>query len=134
MTKSRDGYWNCGVLGTIPNQSFAVQVLSGASIMVGMAFTSNFQPDGTNYNRCGYYIYLSTGTLYSQEGHNGTPYFNRRVENGSVIRVEWDSEERTISYRIDNQSYGVAYRVTVPGDLFPAVEMYYAVDSVTFVD
>jgi len=116
--------WNAGVLGTEAISSYKVKVNSRGSsghVMVGFAPRSGFQPNGQNYHQCGYYLYLTNGTLYS--GHGQGAGYTQPINDGDIITVTYDAASRQISFERNAQQLGVAFNNVAPG-LFPALNIY----------
>jgi hypothetical protein len=116
--------WNAGVLGTEAVSSYKLKVTNrgDGNVMVGFAPRSGFQPNGQNYHRCGYYLYLASGTLYSGHGQSGARY-TQSINNGDILTVTYDATSRQISFAQNGQQLGVAFNDVAPG-LFPALDIH----------
>eukprot|EP01118_Nematostelium_gracile_P016354 TRINITY_DN6749_c0_g3_i6.p1 TRINITY_DN6749_c0_g3~~TRINITY_DN6749_c0_g3_i6.p1 ORF type:complete len:114 (-),score=19.72 TRINITY_DN6749_c0_g3_i6:7-312(-) len=89
--------------------------------MVGMAPNTIDVNQDHNSSKCGWYLRLSTGCLYSQS-NNGSGYTSQILPN-AVIQVKYDKEKRNISYTINGQDKGIAHQNIPPGlALYPCIE------------
>lgn len=123
--------WNAAVLGTVSVPSYSVKILQRSvrgTIMIGMA-PNTVQLNGSNFSSCGWYFYVNDGTLHSQVGDSHRAY-TTTIQQNSVVTVNHDTQNRTISFSIDGQDRGIAFR-NIPTDLvlFPCVN-FHDVDSV----
>jgi len=127
ITKTGGGLdWNAGALYSTPNPpSYKVKILSrGATgyCMIGLAPKSTFRPNELNLNRSGFYIYVSTGGLYSQQGDSNRAY-GSAIANGSMIEVLFVAASKQISFVVDGKNLGVAYTInSITEALYPAVD------------
>lgn len=65
-----DVRWN-GALANKPVDSFRVRIHNrgkDGNLMIGFAPEANHYAGGANFSRCGWYIYVYNGSLYSQAG------------------------------------------------------------------
>jgi len=132
-TSGGSGY-NAGVLGTEAVSSYKVKVNSrGASgaIMVGFAPQSGFQPNGQNYGRCGYYLFLANGCLYSGHGHSNSPY-TQAINNGDILTVKYDASSKNINFEKNGKDLGVAFSNVASG-MFPALDIHDANASLSLL-
>jgi len=132
-TKNGNDAWDAAVLSKIPVKSFKVRILnrgSGGNIMIGLAPKNNFQVNGMNYSTCGYYLYVNNGTLYSQNGDSNKAYLNRLVSNSDTVEVNWNSDARTILFKINSNSGNIAFQGIQESELYAAVNFYDANSSV----
>jgi len=112
---SLDG-WDCAALGTKCNH-FSIRLLNNCPyLMVGMA-PQGINKEGTNYTTCGWYLYCSSGGLYSQSGDGNKAYAQKCSDNGTVITVTL--KDGCLSFSVNGVDKGVAFR-GLPDNLFPA--------------
>jgi hypothetical protein len=112
--------WDAGVLATEAVSSYKIKVTdhsSNGNVMVGFAPRSGFQPNGQNYHRCGYYLYLASGTLFSGHGQFSARY-TQPINHSDIITITYDATSRQISFARNGQQLGVAFNNVVPGPLF----------------
>jgi len=120
--------WNAGALYSTPNPpSYKVRIISrgpSGGCMIGLAPKSTFQPNGENFNWRGFYIYVSNGGLFSQQGDRNRAY-GSAIANGSMIEVLYATASKQISFVVDGKNLGVAFTIIRPmtEPLYPAVDL-----------
>jgi len=100
--------------------------------MVGFA-PKTINKNGSNYNQCGYYFYLSNGYKYAQGGicqqfSNGSHY-----QQNSIIGMKYNRKKGEISVYKDKQNLGVAFSSLKKLDLFPSLDFNTNNASIEFV-
>lgn len=100
-------------------------------IMIGVAPSSLPMPGNYDYDNCGFWMYLSNGSLYSQAGDRERAYA-QQVKAGSTVTCSYDTRAHTVSYAVDGVEKGVAFR-NVTGELYPAAMLYKVGDIITFL-
>jgi len=87
--------WNGTVLGTkCSKYTIKVGTLLYGYLMMGFA-PKNINLSGSNYTSCGYYLYITNGTLYSQGGQSGSTYQGGfAYSSGSLVGAQWDKKKR----------------------------------------
>jgi hypothetical protein len=90
--------WQGTALGTKATQ-YAIKLLNSQCqyLMIGFA-PKNINKGGNNYSSCGYYLYITSGTLYSQNGDSDKGYGSGDENQGTVWGVKWDKKKGTLSY------------------------------------
>ncbi|KAH9259734.1 hypothetical protein BASA81_002156 [Batrachochytrium salamandrivorans] len=83
-----------------------VRLIKGEQVMIGMAPKSILEA-GKEFANCGWHVYTSDGSLYSQNGDSNKP-FKQKIQEGSVITVKLDNEFN-ISFEVDGEDWGVVY-------------------------
>jgi len=123
IKKSAEDGYNCAALGT-KCDSFSIRLIKNcANMMIGMA-PRTINKDGENFNCCGWYLYCVSGNLYSQSGAFDESYHNKTVnQNGTVIGVSLENGE--MSFSVNGQDLGVAFRDLHGLDLYPAFDISY---------
>ena len=119
---------------SIEEHKWRIKILKSKNkyIYIGVA-TIDFDFNKTNYNTCGWYLYLynSPPTLYSGApfNYNGVKT-NLREVNDEVI-VIMNMKRRTLKFIINNYDRGDSY-INIPLDkpLFPAISLMNKNDSV----
>ncbi len=118
--------WNCSAMGTAPCKEFSVRLVNNCqSLMVGVApkTSSSFKKEGKNFRTCGWYLYCSTGGLYSQNDDNNKQYLGQACnQNGTVIGVKL-SDSGDLSYSVNGEDKGVAFPGLPNDDLYPAFDL-----------
>jgi hypothetical protein len=137
-TKSTGGDgWNASVLGAVSVDKYIVLVVNrgeNGHVMIGFATRPNFLKDGQNYNKCGWYLYVFDGKLYSGDGLSNKAYTSTAIPNGSRVTAIHNKTTRQISFCLNDTPLGVAYEnVTPNGDLYPALDIRDQGASVKFV-
>jgi len=90
--------------------------------MIGMA-PKNINKSGNNYTSCGYYFYITSGTLYSQNGDSDKSYGSGNENQGAIYGVKWDKNKGTISYNVNGQkNFGVAFTGLKKLQLLPCID------------
>eukprot|EP00055_Hartaetosiga_balthica_P005696 m.17090 g.17090 ORF g.17090 m.17090 type:complete len:647 (+) comp4725_c0_seq1:50-1990(+) len=153
ITKSsgRKGRWNANAISStfLPMRGtfkFRVNVrkTKNSRIMVGVAPSSFYKSGEDMYNKCGWFLYLYNGELYSQsqqaakphqsggsntnltDGDSATTSVNSSshsnpsytasvttmnlVSSGGWVEVVVDREEKTISFVVNGDSKGIAFK------------------------
>jgi len=101
--------------------------------MVGLA-TKNINKSGNNYTSCGFYLYITSGTLYSEKGDSDKSYGNGDENQGTVWGVKWDKNKGTISYNKNGEkSFGVAFTGLKKLALLPAFDFCTNGSEIEFV-
>jgi hypothetical protein len=98
--------------------------------MVGFAPSNLCTVSKSNYESCGWYLYLCYDTLYSQDGDHGKEYCSG-CEVGDIITCIYNASTSEISYENNGVSLGVAFTNVKGEDIAPVVELYDVGDSVT---
>eukprot|EP01118_Nematostelium_gracile_P016349 TRINITY_DN6749_c0_g1_i2.p1 TRINITY_DN6749_c0_g1~~TRINITY_DN6749_c0_g1_i2.p1 ORF type:complete len:316 (-),score=67.77 TRINITY_DN6749_c0_g1_i2:83-1009(-) len=115
---------SCAVIGDKPVTTFQVKVDTHGSswAMVGMAPKTQ-QMNSHFYHKCGWHLYFN-GALYSQDGDSNRPYATKIPDN-AVVGVNYDREKGTISFSVDGQDKGIAFK-GIPNDitLYPCVQLH----------
>jgi hypothetical protein len=129
VTKTGSSGWNAGVLGSAPCDRFSVRIDhigSACNLMIGFSSKQNFQINGQNYTRCGWYLYGSNGNLYSQAGDGSRSYHNTELAVGNVLTVIYNKEKKEISYEKDGTPLGVAFTSVASNgeEIYPALDTY----------
>lgn len=117
---------SCSIVGDAPVplgkvSSWGVRVLrsywnNGDEIYVGVA-PSDIDPNADNYDRCGWYFYCFTSTLWSGPPQNarGKEYGPKRkdrgqyVHTGSTVGVLMDTTKGELSFALDGKFLGLAF-------------------------
>jgi len=101
--------------------------------MIGFA-PKNINKAGDNYASCGYYIYNSSGGLYSQNGDSDKGYGSGDENQGTIWGTKWDKKKGTISYNKGGQkNMGVAFTGIKKLQLLPAIDFCTNGSSIEFV-
>jgi len=135
ITKKQGGWWGACLCVAVPDTpSFRVCVKGGNDILLGYAILNAFRSDDINHTRSGWFLYCHTGHLYSCYGHSDTAYTTAISEN-SIVVVNLDKASRTISYEVDGEEFGIAFRDIDFGEgpLLPCAEIS-GESSVTLLD
>jgi len=91
-------------------------------LMIGMA-PKNINKSGDNYSSCGFYFYITNGSLYSQNGDSDKSYTSGDESQGIIYGVKWDKNKGTISYNKNGQkSFGIAFSNLKKMELLPAFD------------
>ena len=128
-----------------PNRivSWGIKVLksalgNGGLIYVGIVPFDSTQERDKNIFKSGWYFEPSQSRLHSGPPHNydAKEYgplkpFRKTIKDGSTVGVVMDTGIGTLSFTVDNKSYGVAYeRIPFDKPLLPCAILYYEGDSV----
>jgi SPRY domain len=97
---------------------------------IGFAPSKQFDVSKSNYDSCGWYIFLNNGTLYSQNGDNCKPY-SSGFNKGDTLTCIYNAFTSEISFEMNGVSLGVAFTDVNGEDIAPAVELYDGGDSIT---
>eukprot|EP01126_Amoeba_proteus_P065535 TRINITY_DN9336_c0_g1_i2.p1 TRINITY_DN9336_c0_g1~~TRINITY_DN9336_c0_g1_i2.p1 ORF type:complete len:252 (-),score=40.49 TRINITY_DN9336_c0_g1_i2:134-889(-) len=127
MIKIGEDGWNSSALGKIANpRSFTIKLHHGPNTMIGLATRDKFNPNSSNYSSCGWYLCCFNGNLYSaSDSSRNFFYYDKRVPPLSEIEVLWDRSAQTISFVINGENCGIAFRkVNVGSPLHPAIDLY----------
>jgi len=130
--------YNAAALGSLQNPNcFHIQVVNSKNgwIMIGLAPKHGFDIKGRNSNACGFFLYLATGGLFSQEGHLNAPYLTK-ICDGDIVSVFCDRDRNTISFQVrrpeeeNGKEAGTKAEVAFwlqddfLLDLYPAIELF----------
>eukprot|EP00056_Hartaetosiga_gracilis_P009258 m.132456 g.132456 ORF g.132456 m.132456 type:complete len:388 (-) comp13089_c0_seq15:83-1246(-) len=125
ITRTSGNGWNANALSceSLPLTGkfmFSVKVLktSGSDIICGVA-PSSFNTNGSNmYNSSGWHLGLDDGRLRSgpPTSYMGKEYHRKTVGEGEEVGVVVDREEKTISFVINGEDYGAAYKNVFKSD------------------
>jgi len=113
--------WNANIRGSHQG-SYKLKLLTrGNGHVIGLA-PNTTNKNGLNYSTCGWYYYVSNGTLYSQGGTSAKVYCEA-LQEGSIIEVVYVNN--SIEFIIDNVRKGYAF-LNLPSNLtlFPSVDIY----------
>jgi SPRY domain len=114
---------------SIYKYSVTIDASKLSSIMIGFAPSKLFDVYKNNYRSCGWYLYLFSGTLYSQNENDRK--YSCGCEVGDTITCIYDRFYDEISFKKNGVSLGVAYTNVKGEDIAPAVELHYIGDSLT---
>jgi len=90
--------------------------------------------NGNNNESCGYYLYISSGNLYSQAGDKGKSYTNYDLTVGVIYSAEYNKKKKTITFYKNGENLGVAFaNVDKKVELFPAFDFYNNGSTIEFV-
>lgn len=91
-------------------------------IMVGFAKAGTFAPEGHNFTRSGWFLYVRNGSLYSGFGDSGRKY-REALSDGDVLEVLFDKSAGTLAFIVNGTNNGVAFSaVSDPSDfILPCV-------------
>jgi len=123
ITKNIGVYgWNANIRGSRPGY-FKLKLLKrgpNGYVMIGLA-PNTTNKNGLNYATCGWYYYVNSGGLYSQEGTNNKAYCEPMNE-GSIIEVVYANN--AIEFIIDNVRKGYAH-INLPSNLtlYPSIDI-----------
>ena len=103
------------------------------NIMVGVA-PSDFNPNSSRYDDCGWYFYCYNSSLYSG------PPFNYTCKNTNLSRIDNDivvvmnMKKKTLKFILNDEDKGDSY-IDIPLDkpIYPAVFLYNQDDSVEII-
>jgi SPRY domain len=91
-------------------------------IAIGFASCNRFALSTYNFESCGWYLHLYSGSLYSQNGDNYKPYtIPCGCKVGDTITCIYNSSSREISFEKNGVSLGVAFTNVKGEDIAPAV-------------
>ena len=123
--------WNVKILETLNN--------AANSIYVGVAPNDINRLQGSKASKIGWFLNCQNSMLASgpprKNSYPGEKYgpwkiLKKQIQKGSVIGVVMDTSLGTLSYSVDNKSYGVAYKeIPLDKPLFPCVSFYNKGDS-----
>lgn len=115
--------------------------------MIGVARPET-NPDGPNWNSCGYYLSTQSGSLFGEDNVWKNDYgacflfpvsfllcpshfflakkkATKCSKKGNRITVKLDMDARTLGFAINGQDYGLAWRKLNPSvlPLFPSIDV-----------
>ena len=99
------------------------------NIMIGFA-TKNFNPSSRNYETNGWFIDVVHGSLWSKDGDWKRKYYNHiteytaSIEIGDVITAIFDVKQSQISFLVNGEDLGIAFKNVNEERLYPAIEMF----------
>lgn len=123
------GFWNAAALSADPvHERVRFRILRSPKglALVGLAPRQHHRLNAKNFDRCGWYLDLESGALFSQAGDDRRPFLGVPVMTGSVVELRWERAKRSISIAVDGVAHGLAFRdIRVEDDqvLHGAVEM-----------
>jgi SPRY domain len=115
---------------SIHKYTVTVYACSGMDIMVGFAPSKLFDVSKDNFTSCGWYLYLYSGTLLSENGDFYKAYCSA-CKVGNTITCIYNASTSEISFERNGVSLGVAFTNVNGEDIAPAVQLYYKGDSFT---
>jgi hypothetical protein len=77
--------------------------------MIGLAPRDGFDKNGLNYLTCGWFFYVLSGKLMSQDGAYNTAYGKGRIPEVSLVTVIHDTRRHTIEFQVNGNSLGIAF-------------------------
>jgi len=126
--------WQGTALGS-KSSKFGVKLVNSSCmyLMIGMA-PKNINKSGNNYTSCGFFFYITSGTLYSQNGDSDKSYASGDESQGVIYGVKWDKNKGTISYNKNGgKTFGVAFQGLKKLALLPAVDFCTNGSEIEFV-
>jgi len=94
-----DGDWRPGL------QRWTFRIVAGSKATIGVCTAFVDKHSFVNQTKEGWGLFQYSGMV----GHNGpakTDYYNKRIDPGSVVTVEADRKQRTLSYIVNGQRLG----------------------------
>jgi SPRY domain len=121
-----------GLIGDVSIHKYTVtaNTPNTMSIMIGFAPSKLFDASKMNCSSCGWYFYLSNGTLWSQNGDRGKTY-SSKYKVGDTITCVYNASTSEIFFEKNGVSLGVAYTNVKGEDIAPAVELRDIGDTIT---
>ncbi len=113
-----------GAQSAQPCSRYSVHVVNGQNIMIGFAPRLGFQKNKSNFEICGWFIRVASGSLWAQDGTRGKAY-GTAIPVGSVVTAFHDTIQHTIEFEVNGESLGIAYTNISHAKLFAAVDIYY---------
>jgi hypothetical protein len=123
-------YYINGVQSAQPCSKYSVQVVKGQYIMIGFAPRLGFKNNDYNFINCGWFLDVSEGTLWAQDGTGSKSYVSTRVNNskpisdGSVVTAIHDYTRNQIEFQVDGISFGIAFTNVPRDEVFAAADFY----------
>lgn len=130
----RDGTsgYRCTALGMKTNK-YSIRILNNCfGLMIGMAPDTIDVRADYNYKKCGWYLDIASGKLYSGDGYFNVPYSPISANTKGCI-VSAHLERGNLSFSINGKDLGVAYH-NLPGDLYPAFLLFNYYSEFEFVN
>jgi SPRY domain len=115
---------------TIHKYTVTVNTSEHMAIFIGFASSKLFDVSKSNRTLCGWYLYLSNGRLYSQNGGSNKPY-SIRCKVGDTATCIYNASTGEISFEKNGVSLGVAYTNVNGEGIAPAVQLLVVGDSIT---
>lgn len=138
VTKLTSGGW-ANVLGLYPGSyKCRIYEIGGNYMMIGLA-SRNTKPDGENSETCGFYVYSSDASLWSERAEDrrrpyGEPKKAKKMESGSIVEVLLENGNTTIRYIINGTDCGIAFEKLDPREpLYPSIDLYNIDCAVTLI-
>ena len=87
------------------------------------------------YQKSSYALNISSAKLVSRDTqkYNYDDKFGVKCKNGDVIEMEFDSDELTVSYCINDKHHGIAFKVD-HGYYRAGIGLFYAGDTIKIID
>lgn len=112
----------CSAIAASPCTSFRARVsFSGqtGNVMIGFSTADAFKPEANDMN--GWYLYTFNGFVRGPQQSATQRYGPNPVRSGSTVECIHNPTERTISFSVNGQSWGPAFRGVAAGELYPAI-------------
>jgi hypothetical protein len=91
--------------------------------MIGFAPRGGFRPKDANFQTCGWFISVASGTLYAQD-RTWDKAYGAAIPEGSIVTAIHDTRQHTIEFQVDGTSLGTAYRNISHDTLYAAADFY----------
>ncbi len=108
--------------------TYSVQVVKGQYIMIGFAPRLGFQKNNINFGKCGWFLYVASGTIWAQDDIRAVDY-GTPIPAGSVVTAIHDSNRHQIEFEVDGESLGIAFTNVPHDELFAAADLWGAEDA-----
>jgi hypothetical protein len=112
-----------GVQSAKPCSRYSVQIVKGQRIFIGFAPRLGFRGKGSNFKTCGWFLHVSQGSLYAQDGTRAKAY-GTAIPVGSVVTAIHDASQHQIEFHVDGKSLGIAFNNVPYDELFAAADLY----------
>jgi SPRY domain len=129
-TIDTSGYTSLIWDASIHKYTVTVNISKYLDINIGFARSKLFDVSKSSYSSCGWYLFLHSGCLYSQNGDKGKAY-SSGCKVGDTITCIYNASTSEISFEKNGASLGVAYTDVNEVDIAPVVELVCKGDSIT---
>ena len=100
--------------------------------MIGFAPRNGFKKNKDNFDSCGWFIYVPSGTLYAQDGTRHKAY-GAAIPVGSIVTAIHDMSQDTIEFQVNGKSLGIAFN-NIPHENLHATAEFSNVATIRIMD
>jgi len=109
--------------------------VSSQTALVGFSTLDGFvqNAQSLNNNTSGWFLYTNNGFIRAPNRRDMERYGRNPVPKGSIVECTYNAADRSISFSVNGQNWGPAFRGQAIGEMYPAATSLSAGDTLELV-